>query len=300
VTVKRRPPPCEERSRGSRRCAARRAPAPRAAARAAAVLAALAAAAGCGVDTAAEPAVTLPRPAVAIGVAPDFSGTIWAATGGRPLRSGDGGHTWRSVPGAAGAQAVSFGIERTVAAGPSGVQTGGFGGRRLSRPRAVPAEFVSVATPWYRTDRLYAVDDRGSLWLSVRGGGGWVRLRADGLPASAASIAAVRGDPHRPDTIYVAAGGAGLWCSRDFGRSFERLGPLERADAVAATPADQGRLLVAAGRLVVSTDGGRSFRAAGPPARAVAYDLRNWRLAFAATADGRLLRSIDGGESFDS
>jgi len=55
-----------------------------------------------------EPSVTMPATASALAVAPDFSGTIWAATGKRVYRSHDGGHSWRVVPGRGGATGVAF------------------------------------------------------------------------------------------------------------------------------------------------------------------------------------------------
>jgi photosystem II stability/assembly factor-like uncharacterized protein len=116
-------------------------------------------------------------------------------------------------------------------------------------------------------------------------------------------VSAVRGDVTRHDTIYVAAGRAGLWRSRDDGASFTRV---HAADALAdvttvATTTARPQLVLAGGSAILrSDDGGRSFRRVGPAATALACDIRNWRIAFAATADGRLLRSIDGGVSWSS
>ncbi|HKV68813.1 MAG TPA: hypothetical protein VJN72_12060, partial [Gaiellales bacterium] len=75
---------------------------------------------------ASEPAVTMPATAAGLAVAPDFSGTIWAATGKRVYRSHDGGHSWRVVPGRGGATGVAFLSTRVVTVGSRGVQTGGF------------------------------------------------------------------------------------------------------------------------------------------------------------------------------
>jgi photosystem II stability/assembly factor-like uncharacterized protein len=250
-----------------------------------------------------EPAVTMPASASALAVAPDFAGTLWAATGGRVYRSRDGGHTWQRVPGRGGATGVAFLSTHVVTVGRRGVQTGGFGAAPLPAPRPASAPLEAVVSPYYRTNRLYALDTSGRLWVSVRNADRWARLRAAGLPRSAVAVAAIRGDVHRPDVIYVACGGAGLWRSGDFGATFHRLRGIGAATSVTATTDDQRLLLVAsAAGIELSTDTGRSFRrvAAVADVRAITYDLRNWRLAYAATSKGRLLRSDDGGHTWDA
>jgi photosystem II stability/assembly factor-like uncharacterized protein len=244
----------------------------------------------------------MPATASALAVAPDFAGTIWAATGRRVYRSGDGGHTWRLVPGMGGATGVAFLSTQVVTVGPRGVQTGGFGTASLHRPQPASAPLLAVASPYYRTNRLYAVSSSGRLWVSVRNGHRWAPLRAAGLPPGAVAVAARRDDVHRPDVIYVACGGAGLWRSGDFGATFHRVRGVGDATAVAATTDDQRLLLVASpAGIELSRDAGRSFTrvAAVPGVRALAFDFRNWRLAYAATADGTLLRSDDGGRTWD-
>jgi photosystem II stability/assembly factor-like uncharacterized protein len=243
----------------------------------------------------------MPATATALAIAPDFAGTIWAATGGRVYRSHDGGHTWRRVPGRGGATGVAFLSVRVVTVGPHGVQTGGFGAASLPRPRPATAPFRAVASPYYRTNRLYAVDAAGHLWVSVRGARRWSRLRAAGLPPGAQAIAAIRGDVHRPDLIYVACGAGGLWRSGDFGATFHRVPAAGAATAVTVTTDNQHLLLVASpAGIELSRDAGRTFVRVETTAgvRAIAYDLRNWRLAYAATAGGRLLRSDDGGSTW--
>jgi hypothetical protein len=93
-----------------------------------------------------EPPVTMPATASALAIAPDFSGTIWAATGRRVYRSRDGGHTWQLVPGRGGATGVAFLSTRVVAVGPAGVQSGGFGTAALPRPEPVVAPLAAVAS----------------------------------------------------------------------------------------------------------------------------------------------------------
>jgi photosystem II stability/assembly factor-like uncharacterized protein len=249
-----------------------------------------------------EAPATMPATASALAVAPDFAGTIWAATGRRVYRSRDGGHTWRRVPGMGGATGVAFLSTHVVTVGPRGVQTGGFGAASLGRPRPAQAPLEAVVSPYYRTSRLYAVSTSGQLWVSVRNAHKWARLRAAGLPPGAVAVAAIRDDVHRPDTIYVACGAAGLWRSRDFGATFHRVGAAGAATSVAATTDDQRLLLVASpSGIELSRDAGRTFThvATVSGVRAIAYDLRNWRLAYASIAGGKLLRSDDGGSTWD-
>lgn len=252
--------------------------------------------AGCG--GAGPSALSLPSRAAAIAVAPDFSATLWAATGRKSWRSRDGGHTWQAVPGAGGGVTLAFGEHGVGVVGPRGVQFGGYSGALLSPPREMPATLTSIATPYHRTDRFYGVDAVARLWLSVDAGRHWVRLRGEGLPPTAVAVAAVRDDVVEPDIVYVAAGNDGLWRSTDDGATFERVAGIDDARALALTTDDQDRMLVSGDRLYLSVDRGRTFRVVyDGPVDAVAYDPRNHRLAFAAV--GRtLLRSVDGGVSW--
>jgi photosystem II stability/assembly factor-like uncharacterized protein len=244
-------------------------------------------------------ALPMPAGARALAVAPDFAGTLWAPANGRDYRSQDGGHTWQRVYGPAGGDSIAFTEKWAYLPGARGAQISDFGGRLLSPSRPTPARFISVASPYHRTNRLYALDDQGGLWLSIAAGRRWMKLRAEGLPAHPVSIAAVRDLITEPDTIYVSAGSDGLWRSRDFGATFSRVAGVAAADAVALTTDDQRLILVADGKgLLLSTDRGGTFRRVSDlPARAVAFDPRNHRLAYAAVG-GRLLRSVDGGRTW--
>jgi photosystem II stability/assembly factor-like uncharacterized protein len=244
---------------------------------------------------ASEPAVDIPARVMALAIAPDYAGTIWAAAGDHVYRSRDGGHSWRDLRHAGGI-GVAFLEKRVVLVDGTQVGIGGFGATRLSERRAA-RPIVAVASPYYRTSRLYGLDPRGRLWLSVRAGRRWVRLRAAGLPIGCTALTAVRGDPLKPDVVYVACGTAGVWRSSDFGASFRRLPTAPDATAVATTTDDHARLLAAdADGLVLSTNGGRTFRrvATVQGVSAVAFDVRNYLIGYAATSR-TLLRSADGG-----
>jgi hypothetical protein len=256
------------------------------------------AATGCG---GADPSVVaLPEAARALGVAPDFAGTIWETTGARPWRSHDGGLSWQPVGGTGGGFGIAFTELGGEVVGPKGAQRGDYGGVVLVPPKPTPTTLVSVATPYHRTDRLYAIDLFGHLWLSADAGRDWVQLRAARLPATAEAISAVRGDVTEPDVIYVACGDDGLWRSLDDGATFTHMPAPAVATAVAMTTDDQSRVLVAGDKLYLSTDFGRTFLTVlDHKVDAVAFDPRNRRLAYAAV--GReLLRSVDGGQSWPS
>ncbi len=242
-----------------------------------------------------EAPVAMPARATALAIAPDYAGTIWAAAGSHVYRSHDGGHTWRGVAHTAGI-GVAFLEKQVVLVGGGNVGVAGFGAARVAERREARS-IVAVTTPYYRTNRLYGLDPAGRLLLSVRQGRRWAALRAAGLPAGCGALAAVRGDPLRPDVVYVACGSRGLWRSSDFGASFRRLAGAPPATALATTTDAHDRVLAAApDGLYLSTDAGRSFRrvAREVGVTAVAFDLRNYLIAYAAM--GRtLLRSADGG-----
>jgi hypothetical protein len=242
-----------------------------------------------------ETPVAIPARASALAIAPDYAGTIWATAGPHVYRSHDGGHTWRRMA-HIGGSGVAFLEKQVVLVNGGHVGVAGLGATRLAERRE-SRSIVAVATPYYRTNRLYGLDAAGRLWLSVRNGRHWVALRAAGLPAGCTAISAVRGDPLRPDTVYVGCGPRGVWRSGDFGASFRRLPNAPPATALATTTDDHTRLLAAApDGLYLSTTSGRSFRrvARVPGVSAVAFDLRNYLIAYAALSR-TLLRSADGG-----
>ena len=256
-----------------------------------AILAATASACG----QASEPPVGIPARATSLAIAPDYAGTIWAAAGPHVYRSKDGGHTWRGMAHTDGV-GVAFLEKEVVLVDGAHVGVGGFGASRLAE-RPDGRSIVAVASPYYRTNRLYGLDGQGRLWLSVRRGRHWVRLRAAGLPAGCTAVSAVRGDPLAADSVYVGCGPQGVWRSTDFGASFRRLAAAPDATGLATTTDDHERLLAAApDGLYLSTNAGRSFRrvARVTDVSAVAFDLRNYLVAYAA-AGTTLLRSADGG-----
>jgi hypothetical protein len=243
--------------------------------------------------------VAIPARATGLAIAPDYAGTIWAAAGSHVYRSHDGGHSWHSVAHTAGL-GVAFLEKQVVVVDGAHVGVAGFGATRLVE-RPAGRAIVAVASPYYRTNRLYGLDVSGRLWLSVRRGGRWAPLRASGLPPGCTAVSAVRGDPLEADTVYVACGRAGLWKSTNFGASFRRLPAAPDATAAATTTDAPERLLVADPEgLALSTDAGRTFRRVAhvQGVSAVAFDLRNYLVCYAAT--GRtLLRSADGGVTWE-
>jgi hypothetical protein len=258
-------------------------------------------AAGCG--SASEQPVRLPGRALAIGVAPDNYGTLWATTAGGAFRSIDGGDSWRRVPGSPGHAVLAFLNKLTFLAAGGGAWVAANGGD--TKPVAThdpPSGLISVTDAFYGANRLYGLDADGRLWLSVTSGASWSRLQARGLPAGGLCISARRGKTTLPDTVFVAAGAHGLWVSHNFGESFRRVPGIADATAVATTTHDATRVLVATrAGLELSTDNAASFRQVLEMRglTAIALDSRNWKNGFAATAAGLLLRSDDGGASWD-
>jgi photosystem II stability/assembly factor-like uncharacterized protein len=254
-----------------------------------------------GCSGAAQPPVSTPGPAVAITVAPDDLGTLWTSTRSGVYRSRDGGDTWRRVPGAPGDTSASFARKRMVLVGGGDAWTGSFTGVGLRPMANPPADLIALSSPFYQTNRLYALDSAGRLWVTVTGGRRWSPVRASGLPAGAVALSARRAATDQPDWIFVAAGPAGLWRSHDFGASFHRLPGIGDATAVATTPHDATRVLVAGPTgLWLSTDNGGSFRKVldRRGITAVALDTRNWKNGYATLDDGRMLRSDDGGDTW--
>jgi len=136
-----------------------------------AILAVLASACG----QAAEPPVAIPARATALAIAPDYAGTIWATSGSHVYRSHDGGHSWRGMAHTDGV-GVAFLEKQVVLVDGLRVGVAGFGATRLAE-RRVARPIVAVASPYYRTNRLYGLDPSGRLWLSVRGGRRWARRK---------------------------------------------------------------------------------------------------------------------------
>jgi photosystem II stability/assembly factor-like uncharacterized protein len=252
--------------------------------------------AGCGGGASSE---QMPGDARALAVAPDFAGTLWAALGPNAYRTQDGGRSWTRVASAREGDGVAFTEKYTYLVGPSGGEIADFGGSRAAPFGRTPATFVAVASPYHKTNRLYALDGDGGLWLSVNAGRRWSKLRADGLPDGCVNVSAVRDEVTEPDILYVACGPDGLWHSGDLGASFQKVEGIGDARSVAMTTDDQNLVLVAAGDGIYrSTNRGKTFqRTSDAVASAVAFDPRNRRLAYAAS-DGRLLRSTDGGANW--
>src|SRR6185437_1612477 len=149
--------------------------------------------------------VPTPGSAVAVTVAPDDLGTLWTITRTAVYRSRDGGDTWRRVPGAPGGTSAAFARKRMVLVGGGGAWTGSFAGVGLRPMAAPPSNLVAVSSPFYQTNRLYALDSGGRLWVSVTGGRTWSPVRAGGLPAGAVALSARRAATDAPDWIFVAA-----------------------------------------------------------------------------------------------
>jgi hypothetical protein len=255
-----------------------------------------------GCTSPAENSVEAPSSALSVGIASDNPGSIWVAAGSHgAFISTTGGHTWNRVFGVSGSNTLAFVERGAVFADGRRLRFSPSNGAPAVRRPTPPASLRRLASPYPPTNRLYALDTRGHLWVSVRAGLRWQPLRGQGLPAVPSAIAAVRGIPTRPDTIYVAAL-AGLWVSTDFGATFHRIPHAVGGTSLATTTDAPLRVLV--GRkdgILLSQDGAATFtRVSNHPVTALAFDWRNWRNAVAVTPDGELLRSSDGGVTWRS
>ena len=172
-----------------------------------------------------------------------------------------------------------------------------------SGPRASPGtrrdgRSWPIASPYYRTSRLYGLDPSGRLWLSVRGGRPWAPLRAAGPPGR---LQRAVGRARRP-----AEGRCGLRGVRDRRACGARPTSARRsggsraapdATAVATTTDDHNRLLVADDAGPPALDEQRPHvPARGARAGRLGGRVRPPQLPDRYAATGRtLLRSADGG-----
>jgi photosystem II stability/assembly factor-like uncharacterized protein len=250
-----------------------------------------------GCTSPSESSVEAPSSALSIGVASDNPGSIWLAAGsGGAFVSTTGGHSWKRVFGASGFRTFAFVEKGTVFADGRRLRFSPSNGRRAIRRPGAPVSLTQLASPYPPTNRLYALDTRGHIWLSVQAGLGWQPLRGQGLPPDPTAIAALRGTPTQADTIYVAAVD-GLWMSTDFGSTFHHIPGAAGGTSVATTTDAPLRVLVGGNNgIFLSQNGAATFtRVSRQPITAVAFDWRNGQNAVATTPNGDLLRSTDGG-----
>lgn len=206
-----------------------------------------------------------------IAVDPLESATVYAVTGGRLLKSSDGGNSWSPT-----GQEVQFGL---IAADP--------------RQEGI----------------VYDVAPSGEVATSADGGSTWIVGVFPVKPTSALSplvLSALVVDPLSTGTLYVS-GDFGAARSSDFGISWTLLSglPTGGVSSFAASPFQEGTLF--AGRfdgVYRSTDGGESWQKAGGAtgefaANAIVADPGHQRTVYAG-GDGGVFVSQDLGDSWSA
>ncbi len=221
---------------------------------------------GAGCAKAAEPPVALPGRAATVAVAPDNYGTLWLTTPGEHTAPQDGGHAGSRSRAHSAAATVAFGERpRLPCTGRAGARVGCL--RRTCTLCPVPPAAGAA-------DRrhLAVLPDPAVLRARPCGAPVGVGQRGPGVVAAARAgaarrrgrDAARRQDPTLPDTIYVAAGGRGLWKSTDYGRHASTASPgVAAATAVATTAHNDERVLVADARGLLRLDQRRRELQAG-------------------------------------
>jgi hypothetical protein len=231
--------------------------------------------------------------------AADARGTILLGTPRGVYRTLDAGASWGTTP-----RRIWNALSAGYTAGSTIVSRGRLFVRgNLTFDHVGPARRApfsggsAVSLAWLPGGKLYALVRRGHarLYVTLDSARSWWPRPAIGLPGSARQLAVQRVDG-RPDVVYAAAGGDGLWRSLDGGVTFSRV-PAAGRDVVAVTtgPAHRGRVLVATPRVRVSEDYGETWRSTGFRARLLASDPRNGDVFFAVSSDGLLQASSDGG-----
>jgi len=145
--------------------------------------------------------------------------TFYAYVVGAGLqRSGDGGVSWTTLPGAPQSThsltvARSSAGDVIFAVTAEGLRRSADAGRTWQAVSDVPAAYVSAAG-----DIVYAAGG-GSVFISTDAGASWQRMRFP--PGRATLIASA---PSRPETIYVVTDRFEVHRSRDGGGTWERVG----------------------------------------------------------------------------
>ena len=203
--------------------------------------------------------------AMALGVPPSSPQTMYAAGHNVFVKSSDGGETWQSVP-----------------ADLSGLDIHAF---------AVDPE---------NADRVFAYVVSFGLFGSEDGGLNWQALSLD-VPASIHGLTLGKDG----QTLYAAAGGAGLWQSQDGGQTWTPVQNLPDNGAIAvAYDRANGRLylttLEPAAGLYYSDDGGQTWVSSGlkDTLLAVAIGPLDPNHIIAVNDRGEVFASRDGGASW--
>jgi photosystem II stability/assembly factor-like uncharacterized protein len=226
--------------------------------------------------------LNLPEPllTMAVAVSPDFSTdqTVLAGVPGGILRSEDGGQSWQVVefpapPPVVSSLAISpnYAEDGLLLAGT--LDDGVFLSTNRGRHWAVwnfglfdPHILCLALSPHFNSDRTVFAGAETGLFRSHNGGRSWQDLA---LPVDDAVLSlALSPDYANDSTLLIGAETQGLFCSRDAGETWQRLGERLAAEAIngiivaAAFPAPPELLVLLNDAILISPDGGATWTAA--------------------------------------
>lgn len=211
----------------------------------------------------------------------DGEGTIWLASYEGMHRSADGGRSWLQLQ----TMGPEWHLDVAALGGPDQpLVMSSYGGATLSQlwpdgtwrspgasSRALHLRIAAIS-PGYDDDGIAWIGERGNLWVTTDGGGGWVDVTDAG--PYVADVEAVAIQPDGRGAAVVLAGGAedgalSLAWSDDGGKTFTRVPaeapPDARVLALAMSPefSSDGRMFAAVtegdGALLLRSVGGRPF-----------------------------------------
>ena len=131
------------------------------------------------------------------------------------------------------------------------------GGRRWAFAELEGQDAMHLA--WTRGETVWAAG-HNVLARSTDGGETWTDVRPAGLPGL--DVHGFASDPSRPDHLYAAIAGEGLFRTTDGGKTFRLASKKVGPDVMALAVTPDGRLFAGDARkgLVASADGGKTWR----------------------------------------
>ena len=220
----------------------------------------------------------MPLPTAAVAVSPDFEAdrSVFAGVSGGILRSVDGGHNWYiaslpSPPPFVFTLAVSpnFAHDGTLLAGTmeDGVFRSADRGSHWSAWNFGLLDLNTLAlaiSPDFANDETLFVGTDSGIFRSTNGGRAW---REVNFPTDLAPVLSLALSPNyaMDGVVFAGTESHGLFCSRDLGNTWLRLGEEVINDAVNSVlvapgfPAQPDVLALLSDALLVSRDGGQAW-----------------------------------------
>jgi photosystem II stability/assembly factor-like uncharacterized protein len=252
------------------------------------------------------------RGVTAVAFDPMEPDVIYAGTTHLPWKTSDGGKTWSSIHAGMIDDSDVFSIfidpakpQTVLASACSGIYRSETGGAGWTKFQGIPSTHRRthvVRQHPGKPDIIYAGTTLGLL-KSVNGGANFRQVNN-------LHILSMAFDPQRPERLYLAAEGTGLWQSEDGGETVKQINEGFVSRRVMSLTSSQSDLYVnviqdgAAGGVFLSSDGGRDWKLAASTAA-----LRDNHITHLAGCPGtpsvlfagnesRLMRSKDTGASW--